>query len=175
MYTIAETIVIGKIGSALVGNYNSKGTLFSPALAAPGSPVLIRMAADSLQWAVDGDNETAANLRLVANYIIWLCGPFAMIAAGMIGAGGSTTNIPSGATRPSRIDFVVSASSQFPTGSTGGSISNFIGYNVDFIRGGFSQSQITTELTYILWNRSTGVLFISSALAEGEIISIIPS
>lgn len=174
MIAVADVPTIARISSALVVNYNARQAFFSPALAAPKSPVLIRMAADAMQWAIDGDNLTDAELRGLANYVIWLCNPFAMIAQGMIGAGGSTTTLPSGALRPARIDFVVSASSQFPTNSTGGSISSFIGYNLDFIRGGLAQSQVTTESTYFTWTRATGVLFISPALADGELISIIP-
>lgn len=176
MLTIAQTIVVGKISSPLAANYNSLKSFFGgPALAAIKSPMTIRMAADALQWAVDGDNLTDAELRSIANYIKWLCGKFALQAENMIGVGGSVTTIVPGALRPGRIDFTVSASSYFPTGSTGGSISDFVGYNLDFIRGGLSQSTEVTEPTYFSWNRATAVFACYPALAEGEVIALIPS
>lgn len=174
MLTIAETIVVGKLSSPLSATYISGGALFGPRLAPPNTPVLIRMVSDALQWAVDGGAETDANLRLMANYLIFLCDFWGFEAQNIIGAGGSVSTLVPGALRPSRIDFIVNASSYFPTGSTGGSISTFIGYNLDFIRGGISQSTVDTEPSYFSWNRTTGVAFISPALAEGEVIALIP-
>lgn len=176
MLTISQTIVVGKISSPLAANFNSLKSFFGgPALAAKGSPVTIRMATDALQWAVDGGNLTDAELRSMANYIKWLCGSFAFEAENKIGAGGTVSTIVPGALRPGRIDFTVSATSYFPTGSTGGSISEFIGYNLDFIRGNLSQSTLNTEPSYFSWNRSTGIFACYPALAEFEVIALIPS
>lgn len=175
MDTIPEVIVIGKVSAGLAGNYNSRGALFGGALAAPTSPVLIQMCTDALEWGYDGGAQTDEDLRNVANYLLWLCGKFGLQARNLIGiGGGSVVPVIPGSLRPSRIDFVVSASSQLPTGSTGGTFSSFAGYELDFIRGGISQSTVTTEPTYFTWTKATGLLFISPALAEGELIAIIP-
>ena len=174
MLTIAETIVVGDISSALAGNDNSAGALFGKRLASPTSPVTIRMVADALQWAVDGGAVSSDDLRGLANYLIWLCGKYALEAQNIIGAGGSVSTLIPGALRPARIDFTVSASSFFPTGSTGGSISAFLGYNLEFIRGGISQSTETTEPSYFSWNRSTATFACYPALGAGEVIALIP-
>lgn len=175
MLTISETIVVGDISSALAANDNSAGALFGKRLASPTSPVTIRMVADALQWAVDGGNVSDADLRGIANYLIWLCGKYAFEAENIIGAGGSVSTLIPGALRPARIDFTVSATSYFPTGSTGGSISSFLGYNLDFIRGGISQSTLNTEPSYFSWNRATATFAVYPALAEGEVIALIPT
>lgn len=175
MQTVANTILIGKIGTGTSANYNSKQALFSPALASPLSPVTIQMATDALQWGEDNEIGDATSQRLIANYIIWLCGRFGLTARNILNTGGNVTTINPISLRPSRMDFIVTGASFFPTGSTGGVITNFIGYNIDFIRGGLSQSQITTESSYITWDRITGILLISPALQATEIISIIPS
>lgn len=174
MDTYPEVIVIGKVSSPLAGNYNSKQSIFSPALA-PKSPVLIQMCTDALEWGYNGGAQTDENLRLVANYLLWLCGKFGLEARNIIGIGGSSVvPIVPGSLRPSRIDFVVSGSSILPTGSSGGTFSSFIGYELDIIRGGIPQSTITTEPTYFTWTKATGLLFISPSLFVGEVISIIP-
>lgn len=174
MQTVANTILIGKISSPLSADYISGGSLFDRGLTPKNTPVLIRMAVDALQWAVDGGNLTDAELRDLANYLIFLCDFWGFEAQNIIGSGGSVTTITPGATSPSRIDFTVSASSYFVTGSTGGTISGFEGYNLDFIRGGFSQSTLITEPSYFTYTRATATIVISPALAEGEVIALIP-
>lgn len=176
MATIAEIIDNGFLSVPLCANYNSKQGLFSGGtLAAPKSPVLIQMVTDALNWMNEGGNYTDAEEASVANYLVWLCGRFGLQAGSITGSGGSVSPITPGALSASRIDFIVSASSYMVTGATTATISQFVGYEIDFIRNGISQSTINTELSYITWVSSTGSLTVSGALLEGELISIIPS
>lgn len=92
--TIDETVDIGDISTYLSGNDNAKGNLFGPKLAAPKSPVLIAMVTDALRWGNDGGAQTDASLRAVANYLIWLCGRYALQARNILGitsGGGAVT------------------------------------------------------------------------------------
>lgn len=176
MATISEIITNGELSVPLAANYNAKAGLFKGgAISNPTSPVLIAMVTDALSWMDEGGNYTDAEEASVANYLVWLCGKFGLQAANTTGSGGSVTPITPGSLSPSRLDFIVSASSYLPTGSTGSTLTQYIGREIDFIRGGLSQSQVTTEPSYIIWTKATGSLVISPALVLGEVISIIPS
>lgn len=175
MDTIAEDIIIGKVSTSLASNYNAKQALFSPALADPTSPVTIQMVTNALDWGYSGGAQTNESLRSVANYLIWLCGKFGLQARNLIGIGGaSVTPIIPGSLRPSRLDFIVSSTSPLPSGSTGGTFASFIGYNLDFIRGGVSQSTVTTEASYFTWDKTNGLFTCSPALVDTELVALIP-
>lgn len=176
MATIAEIIRNGELSIPLAANYNSKAGLFKGgAIANPTSPVLIAMVSDALDWMNDGGNYTDAEEASVANYLVWLCGKFGLQAAAITGSGGSVTPITPGGLTPSRIDFEVSASSYMVTGATSATISQFRGREIDFIRGGISQSTLSSQPSYITWDSSTAELTVSPALVATEIIAIIPS
>lgn len=175
MATIAQIIQNGELSVPLAANYNSAGNLFGGRLAAPKSPVLIQMVTDALTWMVAGGNYTDAEEQSVANYLVWLCGKFGLEASGITGSGGSVTPITPGGISPSRMDFIVSSTSALATGTSSATLSIYEGREIDFIRGGISQSTVSTEPSYITWNRITSALTITPALVEGELISIIPS
>jgi hypothetical protein len=176
MATIPETILNGELSVPLAANDNSKGNLFGNRLSNPTSPVTIAMVTDALSWMYESTGSyTDAEMTAVANYLIWLMGKYGLQASNITGSGGSVTPITPGGLTPSRIDFIVSAISYIPTGDSTKTISQFAGREIDFIRGGVSQSTISTEPSYITWAKATASLTISPALAEGELISIIPS
>lgn len=176
MATIPQTILNGELSVPLSANDNSAGSLFGGRLSNPTSPVTIAMVTDALSWMYESTGSyTDQEMTAVANYLIWLCGKYGLQASNITGSGGSVTPITPGGLTPSRIDFIVSASSYFVTGSTGGTISQFAGSEIDFIRGGISQSTIDTEPSYIAYTKSTGALTITPALIVGEVITIIPS
>lgn len=176
MDSISDIILIGEYSTSLAGNYNSKGALFGGALSSPKSPVLIQMVTNALDWGNAGGAQTSVSLRGVANYLVWLCGKFGLTAKNSIGIGGGTViPILPGALSASRIDFTVSASSSpMAAGDTTCTLSDFIGYNLDFVRGGISQSTLGTEASYFSFNRSTGAFVCFPALVTGEIIALIP-
>lgn len=176
MLSIADSIEVGDVSTYLSANYNSKKGLFGGAIANPTSPVTIAMVTDALRWGSDGGAQTAASLRETANYLIWLCGRFGLEGTLIIGGTGGGTVTPGGIpTTPGRIDFIVSAASYIITGASSATISDFIGYNLDFVRNGIPQSTVITEPSYFTWNRSTGAFTCSPALSEGELIALIPT
>lgn len=172
--TVPQTITNGYASTYLCVRYNQKEAIFGGgALAAPTSPVTIQMVTTALDWGYTGGAQTAADLTTVKNYLIWLIGKFGLEASAITGSGGSVIPInPSFA--PSRIDFIVDGSSFIPNGGTSKVISQMIGYEISFVRGGLVQSTISTEPTYANWNKVTGLLTITPALVTGELISIIP-
>lgn len=176
MATISQVIQNGYVASYKCALYNAKQALFSPALAAPKSPVTILMVTQGLEWGYDGGASTNQLLTQVANYLIWISGKFYLEATTVTGSGGgSVIPVPPGGLTPNRQDFYVSASSLLPTATTSKTLTQFIGYEIDFLRGGISQSTLSAEPGYFTWNKSTGAFTCSPSLSEGELISIIPT
>jgi len=176
MATIPQVINNCYISSYKAALYNAKKSLFGGgALAAPNSPVKILMVSDGLSWGYSGGAQTDQALVSVANYGIWISGKFYLEATAVTGAGGgSVVPVPPGGLTPNRIDFITSSTSYIPTGGSTKTITQFIGYNLEFDRGGVPQSALTSELSYFTWNKTTGEFLCSPALNEGEVCALIP-
>ena len=171
LLTIPVTISVGDVSIYLASNDNSVGNLFGKRLAAPTSPITIAIVTDALTWAY-ASNPTEENLRLVANYLTWLCGKYGQQAQYVIsGAGGGTVS-PVTPSNPSPIQFITSSTSYITTGSSSKTISSFINYNLLFTRGGIPQSTVDTEPTYYTWDKVTAAWTCSPALQEGELIQL---
>ncbi len=174
--TIEETIEVGNVSIYLAANDNSKGSLFGPRLAAPGSPVTIAMVTDALTWGYNGGAQSSEDVRSMANYLIWLCGMYGQQAQYilLVGGGGSITpiNPPVIPPAPLPYQFFVSGSSFIITGQNSKTITDFIGYNLLFSRGGIPQSTIATEPSWYFWTKETGEFFISPAAVVGELFQI---
>lgn len=180
LLTIEQIIAVGDVSIYLSSNDNSKGALFGKRLAAPISPVEIAMYTDALRWGdeIDGDDvDNTVLLRQTANYCLWNYGKYGQEAQYIIsGAGGGTVQPSSPAFRPLPLDFIVSASSVFATGSTGGTIPQFAGWNLDFDRNNIPQN--TTDRgdgsSYYSWDRTTATVFFSPALQDDELVRLTP-
>lgn len=176
--TIALTIDYADLSIGLCANNNAKGSLFGRRIASPSSPVTMAIVTDALRWANDGGAVSATDLRAMANYLWWLINPYGLTAKYLISGGGGGTVVPSSSSsaRPLPLDFQVSVSSTIPTGSTGITINSYVGWNVNFSRGGIEQN--TTDIgdgsSYFGWDRTTGIFTISPAAAEGELFRITP-
>lgn len=177
MPTIAQIITRGDLSVPLSANYNAKQAMYSPALAAPNSPVLIAMVTDALRWANDRPEiYTQNDLLQIADYLIWLTGKFGLQAANTTGGGGSVTPItPGSGGNVNRIDFIVNGSSVIAEGEDTVTFPQFIGYNIDFVRGGVSQSTVNTEDSYFTFNKTTGEFVCVPAAVASELFSIIPT
>ncbi len=176
--TIPEIIELGDVSTYLSANYTSKQQLFGGNITKPVPPVQIQFVTDALRWAYDGGAQTAASLRSTANYLYWLCGMFQLQAQNIINGPGGGTVIPiTPGTSPNPIDFIVSGSSLIPTSGTTVNIPQFIGYNVDFARGGVEQ--YTTPpgdgTGYYNWNKVTGdFTLIDGPAIDGERFRLSP-
>ncbi len=181
--TISEAIQMGEISTYLSGNDNAAGVLWGKRLNAPASPVQIATCTDALKWQYEdllaiGAVDQDPTLRGTANYLVWMCGKYGLQALNIIsgGGGGSVIPTPSPANRPLPLDFVVSATSIIPTGATGFTIAAFIGWNLQFDRGGITQN--TTDVgdgsSYYGWVRANGTFSVSPSLQEGELVRLTP-
>lgn len=175
--TIAETIDYADLAIGLCANDNAKGVMFGKRKTAPSSPITQAIVTDALRWSYLGGATTAAELRQMANYLIWLINPYGITAQYLIDStSGGGTVVPGTSTRPNPLDFIVSASSIIPTGSTGITIAAFVGWNLQFDRGGITQN--TTDVgdgsSYYGWVRATGTFSCSPALQTGELVRLTP-
>jgi hypothetical protein len=154
----------------------SKKMMYGGSVIKPIPPLQIQIISDVLEWANDGGAETDQVLRNLANYLYWLSESFQLEAQNIISGpgGGSVAPTPSGGAYPNDLDFEVTASSFMVTGVSSITISQFIGYDVDFARGGIMQN--TTSLgdgsSYYAWNRVTGLFSIYPAASVGELFRI---
>lgn len=189
--TIAETIEIGDVSIYLAANDNDRGNLFGKRLAAPASPVTIAIVTDALRWELESD-PTEDTLRQVANYLLWLCGRYRLIALAAIGnAQRGGTVVPGGgsggsATLPNPLDWIVSATATsaapLATGESTVTLDgtngfpDFRGYNIDFFRGG--QPQYTTDpgngSTWYYWSKASGLFIIYGEAQADEQMRISP-
>lgn len=174
--TIAQTIDYADLSVGLCANNNAKGSLFGRRVASPSSPVTMAIVTDALRWANDGGAVAAADLRAMANYLWWLINPYGLTAKNLISGGGGGSVVPSAAARPVPLDFEVSASSVIATGASGLTITSYIGWNLQFDRGGITQN--TTNLgdgsSYYTWDRDTGTFSCSPAAAASELFRLTP-
>lgn len=175
--TVAETIDYADLAIGYCANDNAKGALFGKRKTAPSSPVTQAIVTDALRWSYEGGATTAVELRQMANYLLWLINPYGITAQYVIDSGsGGGTVVPGTATRPDPLDFIVSASSVLPTGSTGATIAAFVGWNLQFDRGGITQN--TTDVgdgsSYYGWLRASGTFSVSPALQVGELVRLTP-
>lgn len=171
LLTIPVTISVGDASTYLSSNDNAKGNLFGKRLSSPVSPVEIAMATDALRWQYEGD-PTDDTLRGFANYLYWLCGKYALEAQYIISGEGGGTVVPISPSLPYPIQFIVSGSSFMVDGQSSVTITDFVGFNLLFSRGGIAQSTVDTEPSYYSWNRDSGLFTITPAAATGELFQI---
>jgi hypothetical protein len=168
------TIQINDVSGYLAANAVARGSLFSPALN-PKLPLILYMEGKALSW---GYEYTADDLQSVANYVYamdYQSGYAQRIVDG--GGGGAITPVNPGIPPPAPLDFEVSGSSYMGAGAITVSIPSFIGYNVDFFRGGIAQN--TTDLgdgsSFYTWGITSGLFSIFGAAQTGELFRIVPS
>lgn len=174
MLTIAQTINVGNLSIGLAVNAVAKGSLFGAKLT-QNSPLSMAMVTSALSWGNSGGQD-AEDLRGLANYAYWMYGKQGLQAQYLIGlnSGGGTV-VPGTITLSgTRRDFIVSATSYLVTGTTSATLTEYVGFNLDFVRNDISQSTVSTENSYFTFNKSSGAFTVSPALQVGELISIIP-
>lgn len=178
MLTVEQIINIGKVSQFLTGNHIAKYGLWGSGLDLR-RPRLLYMVRKNVEWMynLDSDNDT---LIKTANYLYAISwhNLRALSILNIAGGGGTVAPIsPVGSDLPNPLDFIVDATSTpILVGETTVTLSQFIGYNVEFYRGG--QPQYTTNpgdgSTYYSWNRVTGELTIYTAAVLNEPMRIVP-
>lgn len=171
-YTVAQIINIAKISQYLSAQDAAKGSLFGQRLI-PDTSKILYMERKAVEWLYDLDS-TDDTLTLTSNYLYSLCRGYNLKASRISGGGGSGGTISpiSPATAPTPLQFIVDGSSTIATGASSVTLTDFIGYNVLFARGGQPVSTIPTEPNYYSWNKTTGLFTISPAAIVGELFQI---
>ena len=171
--TVADIISIAKISQYLSQIDVAKGALFGRRVA-PLTPKILYTERKAVEWMYDLDptNETLVS---TSNYLYSLCRGYNLKAQVISGGGGGSVVPPTPVNAPLPLQFIVAASgTTFIDAQSSVTLSDFVGYNLLFSRGGIPQSTVTTEPTYYTWNRSTGVMTINIAAATGELFQIYP-
>jgi hypothetical protein len=173
--TTPQQISIGALCALYTSNENASGQKAGGVID-KRLPHLIYAVNQGLKWLYeyDSDNE---DLDTIGNYLISICRhQFRAQGVLALNNGGTISPIVPSRTPPNPLDFIVSATSTVVTGGTSVSLPQYIGYNVDFSRGGIMQN--TTSLgdgsSYYSWNIVTGVFTIYPAATEGELFRIMP-
>lgn len=181
-YNVVTIIGIADICQYLAQDAVSKSTLFRKPPFRSDLPNVIYVENDSLRYMYNGTTDgtasaaTLVELDAVANYVFSLC-VYTLRAYNIYssGNGGTVVPITPGTVMPLPYDFVVSGSSFIATGVSSITISLFIGYNIQFTRGGITQN--TTDVgdgsSYYTYDRDTGLFVLSTAAQAGELFRII--
>lgn len=178
--SIADSIEVGEVAVYKSANGTEADAAFGGSLGKPVPPVQIAYTTDALRWGYEGGAQTAASLRTVANYLIWLCGAYQLQAQNIIygPGGGSVSPTPPSGTTPNGYDFVVDVTAG-PTnpvkeGDTSVTLTSLIGFNIIFNRNNIPQSTINVGGSYYSWNKSLGIFSFSPAAVATELFQIIP-
>lgn len=113
--------------------------------------------------------------RGVANYLYWMCGKFQIEAQFIIqGIGGGIVSVLDPFATPSPLEFIVSESTAIPDGGSSATLTQFIGYNVLFMRNNVPQSTVDNGGSYFSWNKTNGQFSVSQSAYAGELFQIYP-
>lgn len=154
--TVQQQIDIGNASSIYAANGLRNGKRHG-GLNDVGLPTMIYVVREGLERLYDLDN-TDEDLDTIGNYLISICKDAARAEANIVGGGSVPTISPVTPIAP--LDWIVSASSTpLADGESSVVLSDFIGYNINFSRGGILQ--FTTNpgdgSNYYSWNRITGL------------------
>lgn len=172
--TIAEKLAIAEINEYLISVAIIKNGLYAGGINID-LPTKIRVIRESIEYQYN-KNPSDETLTATSNYMLGLCYYVAQ-ARNITGNGGTIAGVHPIGAAPNPYDFIVSGSSFIITGATTKTITAFIGYNIQFSRGGIVQN--TTDVgdgsTYYSWDKNTGTFILSAAAQAGELFRILPA
>lgn len=115
--------------------------------------------------------------RMVANYLYWLCGKFALEAQAILNGQGGGSVLPiNPVSAPNPIEFEVTNTSFMIDGQSIKSIPSFIGYNLLFVRNNIPQSIVNMGggSSYFSWDKTNGIFTCYPAAVSGELFQLYP-
>ena len=184
---IPTIITIAKGSQYLIQNQVEKNGLYGGGLDLRHARKIYLIRAN-LEWLYNLNN-SAVSLNQTAYFLYALCAPANAIAAASISAGGTVTPItPATGNLPNPYDWIVAASTTsfapLKVGDTTVALDgtngtqDFRGYNIDFFRGGVTESTTSQGdgSTYYSWDRVTGrITLFNGAAALAERMRISPT
>lgn len=171
--SINDIINIARISQYLAIDDVEKGKLYDKRIA-PLTPQILYTIRKGVEWMYGG-NPGNDSLPMTANYLFSLCRGYNLQAQAILGtsSGGSVAPVTP-ASIPDAYDFVVTASSLIPDGSSTVTLTAYIGWNILLVRNGIPQSSVNTGQSYYSWNKTTGLLTIYPQAYLGEQFQIYP-
>lgn len=170
-YTTSEILLIAKKCQFLVSNYIQKGGL-------NGGGIDLRLAkkikniSESIEYIYNLDNSDST-LFATGNYLLALCMPYVFKAVSISGSGGVIAPVtPDVGNTPAPYQFEVSGSSFIVTGQSSKTISNFVNYNLIFVRNNITQSVVDNGGSYYSWDKTTGLFTCTPAAQETELFQL---
>ncbi len=170
--TVAQIIDIAKKSQYLAQNDIANQGLFGGGvdLLLPNKIYNIRKSVE--YWYELDPSDTT--ITKTSNALLALCNKYYLQAQSISGSGGSVSPISPSTYSPNEKQFTVSVSSYIATGESSKIITEFIGYNLIFVRNGITQYTINDGInTYYSWDKNTGYFYCSVA-SEGETFNITP-
>ena len=172
MPTIPNIINYAKVTQYLYAIKVSKGGLFGSGGVDTQFVNKIYCIRKNLEWLY-ALNPADATLTATSNYLYSLCNPIA--ASLTIGGGGGTVSPILPTTLPVPLDFIVDATSSFIlAGATSATLTQFIGFEIQFVRAGSVMSKNNVGGSYFSWNKLTGAFSFTGPATVGEIFQINP-
>jgi len=168
--TVAQKITIAKISEYLTANAIEKGGLYAAGIPLD-LPQKLYAVRKSIEYTYDLD-PTDDTLTSTSNYLYSLC-RFSLEAQNVMLISGTVAGIIASGS-PNPYQFTVDGSSFIPTAGSSVTITSFINYNLLFVRGGITQSTVSTEPSYYSFDRTMGLLTIVPAAGAGELFQIYP-
>lgn len=178
-YTAEDIIVWAKISQALASVGERKKAATRGDAVDPDHAIQLYVERKTVEWYNDQPSKDADILYKIANFLYALTFPYGLKAQFIdIGSGGQVAPVtPSAGNFPDPLDFIVNATNTpFLAGETTVTFPQFIGYDIEFYRGG--QPQYTTNpgdgSTYFQWNKNSGQMTIYTAANIDEPFRIVP-
>ncbi len=173
MLTTQQKIDVGNVCEVLAANELQGGKRHGATLD-ERLPGLLNLVTETLEdlYTIDSSNE---DIEVIGNYLISICRHYARANALLsLGGGGAVAPITP-TTAPDPLIFIVDASTTpIINGQSSKTITDFIGYNLSFARGGIWQSTVATEPSYYTWNKVTGLFTCFDAAMTGELFILMP-
>lgn len=155
-YAISDIITWAKASQALAYMGEKKKLALQHGTIEEDLHIKLYLERKSLEYSYAQD-PTSDQTYQIGQWVLALCGEYLFPAQVATGGGGSISPVVPGGL-PLPIEFEVTSSSYITSGSTSKVITDFIGFNLIFIRNHITQSTINQGDTYHSWNRTTGTL-----------------
>lgn len=169
--TPAQVIQYTNVATYLASDAVAKGNLFGASIE-PELPNILYIENFILNWYNSTTGNNSVTDQAIANYVWSLTGMYGITAQAIVTGGGGTVTPGTPTIAPAPYQFEVSSTSFIPTGDSSKTISDFIGYNLLFVRDNITQSTVNTGGTYYSWNSVTGLFTCVGAAGEGQLFQL---
>lgn len=172
--TVPDIIAVAKICQYLSTKDVANGSLFGARIS-PQTPIVLKVESAAVEWMYDHDPANST-LTSTANYLYSLCRGYNLKAQKILGTAGGSVSPINIQSAPTPLQFTVDGSTEIPTGGSSATLTQFIGYNLLFVRNQVPQSTVDLgdSTSYYSWSRSIGLFTVSPAAAAGELFQIYP-